>query len=237
MNQNGIHDSDIALVCKNIVGVLKDYLTLKEECAAVNQKKGMDFNPLLYIPIKEPVHSKIIGDFLNPRGSHGQGPLFLQCFLERFDVPQRDLGTWQISIETDRVDIRLWREESREFPASMILIESKVKDANDMRNQIFRYWHHQMYRWKPKHWQDEETRRSFRLIYLTTDKSKAPEQHSLERPADWDDRINEHLTVPLKCETFSLRELIELWTKALEQVPDTNHRLHVFLHLYKELWL
>lgn len=256
MSEDGIHDSGTALAFSVIGGVLENYVALKEQttvqltqftsavldswlaakkmCVADNKRLGVDFNPLRGIPIKEPIHSKIIGDFLNPNGSHGQGSLFLQCFLETLEVPERKVGAWQISIETGRVDILLWRES----PASMIIIENKVKDAQDQPNQIFRYWHHQMYYWKPEHWRDEEICRSFRLIYLPADASKAPAPHSLERPADWGDEITKHKKVPLKCETLSLRELMVLWQqKALIQVPETNHRVHVFFHLYNELWL
>jgi hypothetical protein len=182
-------------------GILESWLAAKERCAQANLRYGVDFNPLSYIPIKEPVHSKIIGDFLNPRGSHGQGALFLQCFLEKLEVPEREKGIWQISIETGRVDILLWRDS----PASMLLIENKVNDACDQPNQIFRYWYHQMYLWKPEHCRDEETSRSFRLIYLPADESKQPAPHSLERPADWGDNITKHVTVPLKCERISLQ--------------------------------
>ena len=257
MNGEAIRDSGAALAFGDIGSVLVNYLALKEQTTqqltqyatavleswlvakkkftADNKRLGVDFNPLTYIPIKEPIHSKIVGDFLNPNGSHGQGFLFLQCFLEMIDLPEREAGVWQISIEkSGRVDILLWRES----PASMILIENKVKDAQDQPNQIFRYWHHQMYGWKPEHLRDEETRRSFRLIYLPADESKAPAPHSLERPADWGDEITKHKIVPLKCETHSFQAVMNRWQeKALEQVPDTNHRLHVFFHFYKELWL
>ena len=213
--------------------VLGSWLATKKKVEEENRTTGLGFNPLSGIPIKEPVHSKIIGDFLNPNGSHGQKGHFLECFMEMLDIPERGTGTWQISIETGRVDILLWRES----PAAMILIENKVKDAQDQPNQLYRYWHHQMYLWKPEHCRDEETRRSFRLIYLPADGSKAPAPHSLERPADWGDEINAHRTVPLKCETFSLLEVMNRWQdKVLSVVPDTNHRLRGFFHLYRELW-
>jgi hypothetical protein len=254
MNEKSIHDSDTALAFSVFGGVLEKYLALKEQitqqltsdtrtfleawlvakegCDEANKMSGVDFNPLMRIPIKEPIHSKIIGDFLNPKGSHGQGALFLQYFLEKLGVPECEKEVWQISIETSRVDIMLWRES----PASMIIIENKVKDAQDQPNQIFRYWHHQMCRWKPKHWCDKETQRSFRLIYLPADGSKAPAPHSLERPVDWGDEITKHKKVPLACETLSLPAVMNLWKKALEDVPDTNNRLKVFFNLYKEPW-
>lgn len=221
-------------VIQNCRAFLDDWVEAKENCAADNQRLGLDFNPLRWIPIKEPTHSKIIGEFLNPDGSHGQGSLFLQCFLQKLEVPESEKGTWQISIETGRVDIMLWRES----PASMIIIENKVKDALDQPNQIFRYWHHQMERWKPGHWLDKETCRAFRLIYLPADESKSPAPHSLERPVDWSDMITKQKVVPLECETLSLRQLMQLWhAKAVENVPDTNSRLHVFFQLYREIWI
>jgi hypothetical protein len=214
--------------------VLESWLAARAECAKENHHYGSGFNPLSRIPIKEPVHSKILGDFLDPQGSHGQGALFLRCFLEMLGVPDREMGVWRISIESCRVDILLWRES----PASMILIESKVKDAVDRTNQIYRYWHHQMYQWKPGHWRDQEALRSFRLIYLSADGSKRPASDSLVRPADWSDEINPHKEVPLKCETVSLRDLINCWrVRVLEAVPVSNQRLSIFFELYEELWM
>ena len=220
--------------------VLDSWVKEKKKCADNNKEYGWGYNPLARIPIKEPVHSRIIGDFLNRHGSHGQGALFLQCFLNLIGIPDPDQGDWQISVETGRVDILLWRES----PASMIIIENKVKDAVDQPNQIYRYWHHQMYLWKVNLWNverclDEQTKRSFRLIYMPADGSKQPADHSLQRPKEWSEEVNKHPVVPLECKPISLREVMKRWREVLIQndnVPKTNHRLRVFFDLYEEIW-
>lgn len=230
--RSGFSDEASDSALKLLDGVLVAWLATEKKLARENATIGTGFNPLACIPIKEPVHSKIMGDFLNPKGSHGQGRLFLDCFLEMLDVPNPTAGNWRVSTESCRVDIMLWRE----FPAAKIIIENKVKDAQDQLNQIYRYWHQQMHLWKPDHWRDESTQRSFRLIYLPVDESKAPAPHSLERPVDWGDEINTHRSVPLRCETVPLPALLKRWREALDHVPESNQRLRVFFHLYQELW-
>ena len=228
-----LKEQAVQLLSQETGSFLDAWLSAKAKLAEKNRTTGSDFNPLASIPIKEPVHSKIIGDLLNVEGSHGQGSLFLMCFLDMLDVPNGEAGTWKVSIEKERVDIMLWRES----PAAMILIENKVKDAQDQLNQLYRYWHHQMYSWKPEHCSDDEMSRSFRLIYLPADDSKTPAAHSLERPADWGNAINPHLVVPLKCETLALTGLLQRWQEnVVKGIPASNHRLRVFFQLYQELW-
>lgn len=217
---------------ENVREVLESWLATQEKLAQENELSGMCFNPLKLIPIKEPIHSKIIGDFLNPKGSHGQGSLFLDPFLKMLGVPNPSAGTWQIRIESGGVDILLWRES----PAAKIIIENKVKDAQDQPNQIYRYWHWHMYHWKSDHWHDEATRGSFRLIYLPVDGSKKPAPHSMKRPMCWGDELNPHPCVRLECETLILPELLKSWREVLERVPNSNQRLRVFFHFYQELW-
>src|SRR5207248_3128712 len=108
-----------------------------------NRQHGTGFNALSRFKINETAHSRIIGDLLNPLGSHGQGDLFLEPFLRFLEIPDPERGTWAITVETGRVDIMLWREKPLR---SAVIIEHKSNNAGDQPNQIYRYWYYQLYR-------------------------------------------------------------------------------------------
>src|SRR5438552_2949701 len=61
--------------------ILSAWMATKRELDLANRTQGDLFNPLRSIGIDETTHSVLVGDFLNPRGSHGQGGLFLESFL------------------------------------------------------------------------------------------------------------------------------------------------------------
>src|SRR5207244_839864 len=133
---------------------------------------GATFNPLTRLKIDETMHSQILGDLLDPDGTHGQGDVFLVPFLEELGIPESDVGLWHVTVETGRVDILIWRNHPEK---SAIIIENKSNDAGDQPNQIYRYWHREMYLWDPGFWTstDEtkisERKRRFHVVYLPTD--------------------------------------------------------------------
>ncbi len=228
--------ADAGSVGERIEAVCDQWLDAKAKCAEKNLKSGVDFKPLSLIPINETIHSKIIGEFLNPKGTHGQKDLFLQCFLNDLEVPAPEEGTWKISIESSRVDIMLWREK----PAAVVVIENKSNGAIDQPNQIYRYWHEQMYLWDKKHFSNDETRRSFRIIYMPADGGSKPADHSTIRPGNWSEMINPEEKVPLPCQQYPLNKLMNLWQHQLidtGKIPSENQRVHTFFQFYKELWL
>lgn len=220
--------------------VLESWSHAATEIAARNRSRGISFNPFRLIKIGETSHSRIIGDLLNPRGSHGQGALLLKVFLERLGYPEPESDGWQVTVETGRVDILIWRS----FPEkSAIIIENKSNNAGDQLNQIYRYWHREMYLWERELWNatDELTihkrNKRFHIVYLPTDGGRSPAEHCMERPEDWTNDDNPHQRVPLECTTMSLLELTQLWLgNALSDVPATNTRLRDFLNQYQELW-
>lgn len=62
---------------------------LQHKLDAVDRKRvdrqavrAPDFNPFRYIARNENALSDVVADLLNPNETHGQGPLFLECFLK-----------------------------------------------------------------------------------------------------------------------------------------------------------
>lgn len=105
-------------------------------------KRGEHFNmfEMLGVAHHEVTHSKIIAGFLNPKGSHGQGDLFLRLFLQTIE------NNDEIAIETSnanvyteydtgdgRIDILIEDNTGRG-----IIIENKVY-AGDQPEQLIRY--------------------------------------------------------------------------------------------------
>ncbi len=219
--------------------LLDSWLLGKIEERAANREDGTGFNPYSKISIREIDHSRLIGDLLNPSGSHGQGALFLYAFLRHLSIPVFEKEDWKISVETGRVDIMLWRDQPMK---SAVLIENKSNNAIDQRNQIYRYWYEQLYLWDKCLWdstiseQDQDRRRRFRVIYLTTDTGRKPSTHSLQCPDELKS-LNLPDPLPLEVVTISLSDLTKLWIdEAYPLVPERNTRLRSFLKQYHEIW-
>ena len=125
----------------------------------------------------------------------------------------------------------------REEPRSVIIIENKANDAGDQPNQLYRYWHQQVYLWdRDLNYQNSELRQRFRIIYLSTDESKTPAPHSLQRPDGWE-LINPVPVIPLPCETISFSDLVALFhQQARPLIPAANGRLLAFLDFYYDFW-
>ena len=106
------------------------------------------FNDFNYISLlkgfyNENTHSKIIAEFLNPRGSHYQGTLFLENFFKTFNIlSSENLHNWQVFTEwfiencenkgQGRIDILLKNSDQ------YIIIENKI-NADDQDAQIYKY--------------------------------------------------------------------------------------------------
>jgi len=201
-----------------------------------NEECGHLFNPFKQIPISETIHSRVLGDLLNPKGTHGQNSKLLTAFLELIGVPGPFTGEWMVSVEAARVDICMWRKS----PASVIIIENKSNSANDQPNQLYRYWYESIYQRYPMlDYSNKLVRNSFQIIYMPPTGEKMPSYQSLQRPTYLEplglpESLNE-IGVMVKLCTF--QEHIVKWLNRCEKhVPTANHRLSHFLQFYKEIW-
>jgi hypothetical protein len=140
---------------------------LQAEAARQFRRTAPEFNlfRILRLAEKEVItHSPFLANLLYPSGTHGQGPLFLQIFLNHLSRNNlsrifEDIGadqTWQVRTESvtefGNLDIVLWspRWDSR------IVIENKI-GARDQRDQLKRYWD----------WMRTQPCRAQQLFYLT----------------------------------------------------------------------
>lgn len=217
--------------------LIECWKTLKEEQKKKNRECGHLFNPLALLPIAETTHSRLLGDLLNPQGSHGQERLLLHAFLQSIDIPDPSAGDWMLSIEEGKVDLCLFRRS----PASVIIIENKSNLAIDQPNQLYRYWYENIHIPYPTlDYSSDEVKQAFQIIYLPPTAEKQPAFHSLQRPAYLASLgLPANLAnVGVTVKTCSFRDHIANWLGNCEKiVPPENHRLRAHLQFYKELWI
>lgn len=216
--------------------VISGWMTLQTEQNKKNESCGHLFNPLALIPIGETTHSRLLGDLLDPNGTHGQGRRLLHAFLDGIDVPDPTAGDWMISIEQGGVDICLWRRA----PASVIIIENKSNNAVDQPNQLYRYWHENIYKPYPNiDYSLSQNKKAYQVIYLPTTAEKLPTSNSLQRP-EYLDLSNLPKTladVGITVKICAFRDHITAWLNHCDKlVPSDNLRLRTHLQFYKELW-
>ena len=142
----------------------------------LNRHLAHQFNVFDYLRTNELGLSQVIADLLNPRASHGQGPLFLRILLEKLKLAERwpdmELGGAMVSAErvitAQRridIDVRI-RSDGKAY---CLAIENKPYAA-DQENQVHDYLKHL----------DREFEERFLLIYLSP-AGEAPSEWSLPR--------------------------------------------------------
>jgi hypothetical protein len=214
--------------------VLGNFLAHKKDRSERNKNTSFLFNPFKRIAIQETTHSQLIGDLLSSHGTHGQDDLFLQEFLKRIGVANPHVGVWKVRTEAQNIDICL----TRVSPASVVIIENKSNWAVDQYSQLYRYWHEAIHRSFPDlDYDAEDTRNHFKVIYLTPNKGKTPEQQSLTIPDHLSKNDGLPETLPLQPILFTLDEDLPSWLQECAgKLPNENHRMRVYLELYQEIW-
>ena len=175
---------------QRVESVLKQIRELKEKDEKRAAITGEEFNvfEILGVERREVRHSAFLANMLNPKGSHRQGAVFLEHFLNlesRLADSSDDgkLYDFQVITETatnandGRIDISLKNEGY-----ACIIIENKI-DAEDGDGQLNKYY------WDAR---DDEgfAKEQIKLIYLTLD-GEPPNKKSLagQKPLDPDSVI------------------------------------------------
>lgn len=147
-----------------ILETIKDFLKGKN-------KDGDDFNIFKVInavSYETMVHSAFIAELLNPKGSHGQGDLFLKEFLPIISIKEENFSTAKAFVKTEyhigftsseepvggRIDILI-----RDKNDNIIAIENKIY-ASDQKWQLLRYYN------------NFPDKNKLHLLYLTLDGSE-----------------------------------------------------------------
>jgi hypothetical protein len=112
----------------------------------LSRLSGADFNVFKIVKVvhDEVRHSAFLAELLNPKGSHGQGDLFLRLFVQKLGITDFQCETAIAVVEKHigevtettggRIDILI-----NDFNGNHIIIENKIY-ANDGENQLIRYY-------------------------------------------------------------------------------------------------
>ena len=164
----------IAKYIQEIESIAKKYLKEKQDSSKIGFNAFKLASDLYY---RENFHSDILCEILNPQGSHDEGNLFLELFIECINKTisqgeKIDIDNYQnakvvreVSIEENRIDILIKSEQS-EQSKHCIIIENKLNNAEDMDWQLPRYYHAM----KDNNYTVD------RIIYMPLDRNKAPDQ-------------------------------------------------------------
>jgi hypothetical protein len=110
---------------------------------------GSNFNVFKVLNITSDevrLHSSFLAELLNPKGSHGQGSIFLELFVKEIGVKEFECTTAVVEVEKyigpktettgGRIDIYIQNKDNNN-----ITIENKIY-AKDQDNQLLRYYNY-----------------------------------------------------------------------------------------------
>lgn len=152
--------------------------------------------------------SRVLADLLSPRGSHGQGLLFLRAFLRELDLPEvgaHEVVSVRCEVLTSagrRVDLVI------DTPRLLLGIENKPW-ASQQDNQLIDY-HHQLEVWAGQ--------RESKLVFLSNQKPRTGEDHVL--------------TLPYIADADTTRSLRRALSGVVSDIKAARARQHVeeFIH-------
>ncbi len=161
-----------------------------EELAKVT---GENFNVFRVLKIHSDevrMHSALVGEMLNPNGSHGQGDVFLKLFIKSYNkIDCENLHVIDFDTENAKVEIEKYIGQKTETgggridilitdsKGKKIIIENKIY-AGDQEHQLVRYYKHQ---------------ETANLCYLTLD-GRPPSENSIKYRNPETDKIEIDLT-------------------------------------------
>ena len=189
--------------------LFKEITTLQTRYNELNRNEAYNFNIfslLLKSGDEVNLHSKFIYELLNPKGSHHQGRLFLDLFLQELllDIPQDRMDVFR---EKHNIDILLQSSDNA------IIIENKIY-TEDHSSQLSRYW--------KKIKKQGYKKSNIHLIYLTLLGDKPRE-----------DKVNDKvLTISYREEIISW---LELSIDAVDEIPVLRETLVQYLRLVQKL--
>jgi len=193
-------------------------------------QSGESFNifNILGMSTKEvKTHSAFLAELLNPDGSHGQGIVFLKCFLDELKclpegVSERNLSNAKVIVEKHIGTIPQNQEEGGnidiiiEVENFAVIIENKI-NAGDQPKQLLRYWNYG----------NKQFPENFRLLYLTLNGKEASEGSTCGKKCGED----------YFC--ISYKDIISSWLEkcieAIENKPLVGDSVKQYSFLIKQL--
>ena len=221
------------LKAKQNIDTLDKFQEIETKAKEKNKEESCDFNMLRLFSIGETMHSYLLANILNPDSEHGQGNYFLLSFLKKIGIENPEHGQWIVTAEKGRIDVLL----KRIHPHSIVVIENKSNFAIDQSNQLYRYWHQEIYypnRHRPIEYTGNHPEK-YQIIYLTPADWKQPTSNTSERPKQWPFNLPERMPIEPIIWRFD-KEINEWLNLALVGISIGNHRLREYIKQYIEYW-
>lgn len=186
-----------------------------------------NFFEVCKIHTKEIRHSMFIAELLNPKGSHGQGDMFLREFLAvlgaKENAPDEEILSRFCSEKTTvwtefrSIDISLYTD------SDVIIIENKI-NALTRPGQLFDY---------VNKWKDGDWKKNVRAVVYLTPNGREPEKDSLvpspQRAIDNDTEIDPKPL--LVCMSYQA-DIIEWLERCLRNLEEEKQNLRFNLSQY-----
>lgn len=178
---------------------------------------------------KEPLHSKLLAYYLNPKEDHNLKSIFIQEFFSILKISYKDISSdIYINTENDDMDILIRYKKENPINKYAIIIENKVKGADDRPQQLYRYVETVNKKYKYPY-------ANISIVYLPLEPSK-PEEQSYKDENGKND-IRNKLG---KNQFYYLSFIIEI-ARLLEKVVSKNNSIDKYtkyslihyLHLIK----
>jgi hypothetical protein len=205
-------------ILQNSLQLLRHAATHRHHKEAIERATGEHYNVFKILGIghyEVRTHSPMLGDLLNPKGTHSQGDTFLRLFVTQMGIADFDTASARLELEhyigpvTDksggRIDIVISNNQGR-----TIFIENKI-GAADQKDQLRRY---------------RQRNAQADLFYLTL--------HG-EMPSGFDEVSLEEVRATRMSYATDIRDWLMACRKESASLPHVRETISQYLHLVREL--
>ena len=212
-----------------LLSLIDHVVETNEENIVKNKAKGEYFNLIKIMGMATSevhTHTPIIADLLNPKGSHGQGSIFLKIFVEyfslNFDIDTKVIVEREKRERKDQIDILIRNDHQ------IMIIENKIY-ASDQIKQLNRYYSYCIAKNKQPI-----------LIYLSlldAQPSKKSLGHILRNEEDGCYYLNGDITQPVDLSILNYKNDLLGWLSEIEQYLNDQTNILAAIQQYKNLVL
>ena len=205
-------------VLQNSLQLLRHAATHRQHKEAIQRATGEHYNVFKILGIghyEVRTHSPMLGDLLNPKGTHSQGDAFLRLFITQMGIARFDTASALLELEHyigpvtedsgGRIDIVISNSQGR-----AIFIENKI-GAADQKNQLRRY---------------RQRNAQADLFYLTLEG---------DMPRGFDEATLEEFRVTRISYATDIRDWLMACQKEASSLPHVRETISQYLHLVREL--
>jgi hypothetical protein len=196
-------------------------------------KRPAGINIFSQLSPSETQHSMVLCELLNPRGKHNEGSKFLKLFFDYVieDIPFDDKKTWIVTAEKERYDVWIRNLDD----STIIIIENKSNLADDQPNQLYRYWYWGINK-RQESIQESIKEKRGKILYLTPDSNKLPDNQTMLRPTDPSMPNNIPNDIKDKTKIVFFHQNIDKWLEECIKSVEDKSDICYYLEQYRNFW-